>query len=458
VNQKRIKIIREGKEGFGPVVYWMSRDQRVRDNWALIHAQELALERKAPLLVVFCLAKQFLGATWRQYSFMLGGLREVEKDLARRHMGFIVAAGEPSIQIPRLAKEADARLLVTDFDPLRLKRQWLDAAARRLRIPLNQVDAHNIIPCWVASPKREFGAHTLRPKLQRQLPEFLKEFPRLHTHPFRMEMASPKVDWDRLVAGLSIDRAVGPVDWARPGEKAAGSALDDFLKRRLAIYADSRNNPVVDGQSHLSPWLHFGHLSAQRIALEAQDYDENLRSQEAFLEELVVRRELSDNFCYYAQDYDSCEAFPDWARATLEQHRSDVRPYLYSFSEFEAGQTHDELWNAAQLQMVRTGRMHGYLRMYWAKKILEWTESPEEAMHTAIDLNDRYELDGRDPNGYAGIAWSIGGVHDRAWGERPVFGKIRYMSYNGARRKFDTAAYIAKFKGLSGARGKRFMT
>jgi deoxyribodipyrimidine photo-lyase len=194
--------------------------------------------------------------------------------------------------------------------------------------------------------------------------------------------------------------------------------------------------------SHLSPYLHFGQLSAQRVALEAQGYDADIPAQEAFLEQLVVRRELSDNFCFYEPAYDRFEGLPAWARETLDRHRTDPRPYLYGLEEFEEARTHDPLWNAAQSQMVKTGYMHGYMRMYWAKKILEWTESPEEALRVAIYLNDRYELDGRDPNGYTGIAWCIGGLHDRAWGERPVFGKVRYMSAGGARRKFDAAAYI----------------
>ncbi len=201
-------------------------------------------------------------------------------------------------------------------------------------------------------------------------------------------------------------------------------------------------------QSRLSPYLHFGQLSAQRVALEVQAFDADIPAQEAFLEQLVVRRELSDNFCFHEPAYDRCEGFPAWALKTLEAHRRDPRPYLYALDEFEEARTHDPLWNAAQSQMVASGRMHGYLRMYWAKKILEWTESPEKAMRVAVYLNDRYQLDGRDPNGYAGIAWCIGGVHDRAWGERPVFGKVRYMSAGGARRKFDVAAYLEKVERL----------
>ena len=195
--------------------------------------------------------------------------------------------------------------------------------------------------------------------------------------------------------------------------------------------------------SDLSPYLHFGQIAPQRVAREIQQADAPPEAKQAFLEELIVRRELSDNFCWYNPDYDKFSGFPEWAQKTLDQHRDDRREYLYSLEEFEQGRTHDALWNAAQLEMVLRGKMHGYLRMYWAKKILEWTASPEEALEIAIYLNDRYELDGRDPNGYVGVAWSIGGVHDRAWGERPVFGKIRYMNLSGCQRKFKVDQYIA---------------
>ena len=212
----------------------------------------------------------------------------------------------------------------------------------------------------------------------------------------------------------------------------------------MSRYDWDRNETSREGQSDLSPYLHFGHIAPQRVALEVQESQSPRGSKEAFLEELIVRRELSDNFCYYNQDYDRFQGFPDWARKTLDEHRADEREYLYNLADFENARTHDPLWNAAQLEMVHRGKMHGYLRMYWAKKILELTASPEEAQEVAIYLNDRYELDGRDPYGYVGIAWSLGGVHDRAWGERPIFGKVRYMSYKGAAGKFDMQAYIDK--------------
>jgi len=241
-----------------------------------------------------------------------------------------------------------------------------------------------------------------------------------------------------MESSLKVDRGVGKVDWIQPGEKAARRALRRF-KAKEDDYAALSNDPNADALSGLSPYLHFGQISAQRVALET--------GSEEFLEELIVRRELSDNFCFYEKDYDSIACFPDWARKTLFEHAGDRREYIYSAEEFESAATHDPLWNAAQKQMTETGKMHSYLRMYWAKKILEWSRSPEEAVETAIYLNDRYELDGRDPNGYAGIAWSIGGVHDRAWGERKVFGKIRYMSYRGSRSKFDVDEFVSRYQG-----------
>ena len=441
---RRARILRRGTEKSGPVVYWMSRDQRVSDNWALLFAQHLALRERVPLMVAFCLVPSFLGATLRHYDFMLRGLREVEERLAEKDIPFSLLTGPPQREVPQFVSRHGAGSLVTDFDPLRVKREWKAGVADRVDIPFYEVDAHNIVPCWLASPKQEYAAHTLRSKIQRVLPEFLSEFPPLQRHPTTTGTIGGATDWDALRNTLRGLDAVAPVEWVEPGEEAARRALLDFVDTRLLRYAETRNDPNEDGQSNLSPYLHFGQLSAQRVALAVSKSHTNVDSQKAFLEELVVRRELADNHCFYNLHYDSFDGFPDWARKTLDEHRDDTRVHTYSLQQFESARTHDELWNAAQLEMVRRGKMHGYMRMYWAKKILEWTESPERALETAIYLNDRYELDGRDPNGYAGIAWSIGGVHDRPWPSRPVFGKIRYMSYNGCRSKFDVDAYVER--------------
>jgi deoxyribodipyrimidine photo-lyase len=448
MKKERERILKEGK-GLGPVVYWMSRDQRVLDNWALLYSQELALQKKTPLLVMFGLVPQFLDATIRHYGFMLRGLREVEKDLKAKNIPFVLLEGSPDERIPKFIIRHQIGTLVTDFDPLRVKRDWKKSVIDKLPIPAYEVDAHNIIPCWVASPKQEFAAYTFRPKVRRQLSEFLDDFPSLKKHPFSWKEKNKETDWKAVERNIKVDRAVQQVDWIKPGEKAANQMLYQFIKRRLSAYDQKRNDPSQDGQSHLSPYLHFGQISAQRIAIEIKKSKSRTGDRKAFLEELIVRRELSDNFCFYNEHYDDFQGFPDWAKKTLDEHRKDRREYLYSLEQFEAAQTHDELWNAAQMEVVKTGKMHGYMRMYWAKKILEWTETPEAAIKIAIYLNDKYELDGRDPNGYTGIAWSIGGVHDRAWFPRAVFGKIRYMSFRGARSKFDVNAYVSKVNALN---------
>ncbi len=434
MNLQRVRKLSEGREGGGPVVYWMSRDQRCRDNWALEFAREEASKRKAPLEVAFCLAPSFLQAAWRQYHFMLEGLRELEADLLRLNISFAVLAGDPPLVLNRHVRERDARLLVTDFDPLRPKQAWLEKALRSLPVPVFQVDAHNVVPCWVASDRREFSARTFRPRLQRLLPGFLDRFPTMRRHPFgRLE--GPLIDWKKLEGGLRVDRSVGPVASFKPGEKAARRALRDFIENRLECYA-TRASRVEDGaRSRLSPYLHFGQLSAQRVALEVSASGADAASCRAFLEELLVRKELSDNFCFHEPAYDSFYGLPPWGKRTLNEHRRDPRPYLYAADRLEKAGTHDPLWNAAQRMLAEEGYLHGHLRMYWAKKILEWSPSPEEAMETAVRLNDRYLLDGRDPNGYAGIAWSIGGLHDRPFRERPIFGKVRYMGFQGTSRK-----------------------
>ena len=442
VDPRRVRIVKQGSIGSGSVLYWMSRDQRVNDNWALLFAQELALERKVSLGVVFSLAPSFLNATLRQYGFMLKGLQEVENHLAELNIPFFLLIGSPEQELPAFLVKHHIGGLVTDFDPLRIKQQWKKEVAAHIKSRIYEVDGRNIVPCWEASSKKEYAAYTLRPKIHRALPEFLKDFPLAQKHPFPWPKKVKKTNWDEAEISLKIDRSVPEIDWLLPGEKAAAATLDRFLTKKLSAYASRRNDPTEDGVSNLSPYLHFGQISAQRVALQLKKKKVNKESKDGFLEELIVRRELSDNFCFYNPDYDRFAGFPEWAQKTLNEHRGDKREYLYSLEHFEDGKTHDDLWNAAQMEMVHRGKMHGYLRMYWAKKILEWTGSPEEALEVAILLNDKYELDGRDTNGYVGIAWSVGGVHDRAWKERPIFGKIRYMSYGGCKAKFDVNSYI----------------
>jgi len=444
---ERVCLVREGKDAGGPVVYWMSREQRASDNWALLFAQDLALEHKRPLVVVFCLVPDYPGANIRHYGFMLKGLQEVEQNLQNLKIPFVLLEGTPPEALPRYLAKRKGAFLVTDFDPLHIKRSWQNDLAAQIQCSFYLVDGHNIVPCWYTSPKQEYGAYTLRPKIKKLLPHFLGDFPKLMPHPVSSRtLAAAPVNWQKA-QNYVADHSVREVDWLIPGAAAAMEESRRFLRGGLQAYTQRRNDPNCDGQSNISPYLHFGQIAAQRVALLANAAKAPAQEKEAFLEELIVRRELADNFCYYNVNYDRFEGFPGWARKTLDEHREDKREYRYSRKILENGKTHDDLWNAAQREMVVRGKMHGYLRMYWAKKILEWSQSPEEAMAAAIYLNDRYELDGRDPNGYAGIAWSIGGVHDRAWQERPIFGKIRYMSNAGCVRKFDVTKYIARWLG-----------
>jgi deoxyribodipyrimidine photo-lyase len=445
MNQKRVRILKYATLRPNPVVYWMSRDQRADDNWALLFAQKLAVENKQPLIVVFNLVEKFLDATIRQYAFMLKGLRQTAEALKKKNIPFFLLTGTPHKWMPKFIVKYKAGALVTDFDPLKIKQHWKKRVAKQINVCFYEVDTHNIVPCWLAAPNQQYAARTLRPKLLKLLPEFLDKFEELKKHPFPYKGSVPKINWQQVTQKLKIDTSVPEVDWLIPGEKTAQKMLSDFIRFKLADYPDKRNDPTQDGQSNLSPYLHFGQFAPQRAALEVQKSNAPQKAKEVFLEELIIRRELSDNFCFYNKNYDNPKCFPNWARITLKMHRKDKREYLYALKDFEQANTHDPLWNAAQMEMLTRGKMHGFMRMYWCKKILEWTRSPAEAMKIAIYLNDKYELDGRNPNGYAGIAWSIGGIHDRPWPQRKIFGTIRYMSYDGCKNKFDVERYIAKY-------------
>lgn len=438
------QALASGKAASGPVLYWMHREHRVHDNWALLHARARAAALGVPLAVVWALAHSFLGATARQFGFLLRGMEEVQRTLTALHIPLIVLRGEPPVEVATYASTVGASLVVTDADPLRIKRWWLATAQLALPCGLEVVDNRCVVPCAVASNKREYAARTLRPRVHRLLGAFLEPYPALEPPTVAWREGVPAVDWEGLRSGMAVDRTVGEVAGVQPGESAARAALQHFLHDGLHRY-DKRNDPNADAVSGLSPWLHFGMVSAQRVALAVMaQADAPQACRDGFVEELIVRRELAENFCTYTDDYDSVSCFPDWAMRTLDKHAQDARPYLYDEQTLESASTHDPLWNAAQQEMVHTGKMHGYLRMYWAKKILEWTPDVATAMRVAVRLNDRYFLDGRDPNGYTGIAWSMGGVHDRPWGERAVFGTIRYMNFNGARGKFDVPAYVER--------------
>jgi deoxyribodipyrimidine photo-lyase len=442
MNEKRARQLNNAEYKSGTIVYWMDRDERHRHNHALLYAAMQAKEHNVPLVVVFNLVVDFLGGGMRQFDFKRRGLKELQKTFKEKGIAFTILLTDDSpSDLLRYFKQVEAGMVVTDFSPLRIQRKWKQAVKKELTIPFIEVDAHNIVPIWEASEKKEFAAYTIRKKIHKQLPEFLVDYPRM---PDVKTMHAPKTDW-KAIEKVELN---GPEIVETPsGEKAAHNTLRRFIESRLDGYAEKRNDPNEDALSGLSPYLHYGQISPQYIVLKVRAASAPLKDREAFLEEIIVRRELSDNFCYYEPKYDSFDGFHEWAQKSLNEHRKDKREYMYTRAQFEKAKTHDDLWNAAQIEMVTTGKMHGYMRMYWAKKILEWTKSPEDALKIAIYLNDTYELDGRDPNGYVGIAWSIGGVHDRAWNERPVFGKIRYMNANGAKRKFDTKSYIQRFLG-----------
>lgn len=445
VDPRRIIAHKHSSIPVRKVAYRMSRDQRVNDNWALLYAQEQALKHGCPLEVVLTLTPSYPMANSRHYDFMLRGLQEVERNLTELNIPFRLILDEsPTTAFEQYIQENGIGIVVSDFDPLRIKRQWVDAINQIEGIGHYEVDAHNIIPCRWVSQKVEFGAYTLRPKIKRVLSEFLTEMPKIKRQEISTLEDVQPTDWVKLEANLCSNGSVPPIHWLEPGETSAIQSLNVFLEHGINGYSEKRNNPTIDGQSNLSPFLHFGQLSAQRVAIEVYRRAAASPDTDAFLEELIVRRELSDNFCYYNPQYDTADGFADWAKKDIELHRNDEREYLYTREQLEKALAHDRLWNAAQTEMVKHGKMHGYMRMYWAKKILEWSPSVEEALATAIYLNDRYSIDGRDPNGYAGIAWSIGGVHDRAWFPRPIFGKIRYMSLKGCQSKFDVEAYIRK--------------
>ncbi|MGM0610587.1 MAG: deoxyribodipyrimidine photo-lyase [Thermodesulfobacteriota bacterium] len=445
IHPDRVRVIKDAPAASGPVLYWMSREQRLEDNWALFFAREAAVEKKTPLYIIFCLVPEFLNAGPRQYAFMLRGLKELSARARQLNIGFLLRRGEPGKTVHRTAAKLGAGQLILESDPLKLKRKWQKQVLNEINIKTYEIDARNIVPWWIASQKQEYSARTIRPRLSRLLPSFLHPFPELKRHPFTpAEHAQEEPD---LSMNFSAGAKLPEIKGITPGAAAAKSRLNEFIKTGLTQYDRYSNNPNKNILSQLSPYIHFGQISAQKVALRIRESGHALpEARQNFLEQVIIRRELAENFCAYNPNYDSLRSAPNWARETLKKHANDPRPFTYSLREFENGLTHDPLWNAAQIEMTATGKMHGYMRMYWAKKILEWTPAPENALEYAIYLNDRYELDGRDPNGYAGIMWSIGGIHDQGWKERPVFGKIRYMSYTGCKRKFRIGEYIDRVK------------
>jgi deoxyribodipyrimidine photo-lyase len=447
IQDERVQDLNDAEPGDGRyVLYWMQQSQRAELNHALEYAIHRANELDLPLLVAFGLMDDYPEASARHYHFMLQGLADVEKALDERDIPFVLQRGNPAAVALGLAD--DAALLVCDRGYLRHQRQWRDTVASKAPCPVVQVESDVVVPVELVSDKKELAARTIRPKITRHLDRFLVGL-RANT---LKNTTRPKVtgedlsDVDALLGRLKVDTSVPPVPLFTGGTTAATKVLAAFLADSFDTYAQNRNQPQTSDVSHMSKYLHYGQISPVHIALEAKKKHGGT-NQDDFLEELIIRRELPMNYVYYEKDYDKYSALPDFARTTLKEHADDERDPTYTRGELEKAETHDEYWNAAMRELVHTGYMHNYMRMYWGKKILEWSASPEAAYRTTLHLNNKYFLDGRDANSYANVAW-VFGQHDRGWTERPVFGKIRYMSAGGLERKADPAAYIAKVDAL----------
>ena len=435
------------------VVYWMQRAQRALDNSALDLAVETANALNQPVVIFFAPVPFYPHANLRHYAFLAQGIADTAKRARERGVGFILRC-YPEHSLLKFCDKVKASLVIGDENPLRDPNHWRGVAARKLRVPLWTVDADVLVPSKLLE-KEQYAARIIRPRLQQRLERFL-------TPP---QNPQAKIEWQKP-RGLhalpddgsfditedwqGLDRSVPPVDSFRGGTSEALRLLRDFVTYKLAHYPQRHGKPEMDGTSRLSPYLHFGHIGPHTVALAVERAKAPRAAKDDFLDQLITWRELSINFVHFNSLYDSIESAPDWAHRTLAKHAGDQRPVIYSRQQLELAETHDELWNAAQRQMLHAGWMHNYMRMYWAKKILEWSESPAVAYQTAVYLNDKYFLDGRDPNGYAGIAWAIAGKFDRPWFERPIFGTIRYMSGNAARKKFDADSYIEQMAELAG--------
>jgi deoxyribodipyrimidine photo-lyase len=435
------------------VLYWMQQSQRAPFNHALEYAARRANERDQGLVVGFGLTDAYPEANERHYAFMLEGLAETAQTLQTRGIKFVLRAGEPDEVA--LALAAEASLVVCDRGYLRHQRRWRERVAEDAGKSVVQVESDVVVPVEAASDKAEFAARTIRPKLRRAWPAFLSGLgaTTLKRASLSLPVASeldPRRP-ERLLDGLKIDRSVSRVGRFRGGTSQARRRLQRFLRAGLEGYRDARNDPADPQCANLSPYLHFGQISPVEIARKVEAAKSGGEADRAaYLEELIVRRELAVNFVHYTPAYDSYDGLPDWARATLAAHEGDDRPVRHARAALERAETDDDYWNAAMREMRATGYMHNYMRMYWGKKILEWSKTPRDAYATALYLNNKYFLDGRDPNSYANVAW-IFGLHDRPWQERPIFGKVRYMNARGLERKFDIQAYVRWARGLGGA-------
>ena len=435
---KKRKVKKDGQY----VLYWMQQAQRVRYNHALEYAIGEANKCDLPVVVVFGLTDDYPEANERHYAFLLEGLKDVAVGLAKRKIQFVLRHQSP--EKAALALAQDATLLVMDQGYLKIQKLWRQTAVQKAPCGVVLVETDVVVPVTEVSDKEEYAARTIRPKIHRVLEDYLVEIKKMKVKRSSLNMRFDGLDANDVAGVLKqmkIDRRVGRVNTFLGGEVEAQKQLKLFVNTQLNRYAIDRNDPSLGGVSHMSPYLHFGQISPLDIALAIRDAIGEDENGLVYLEELIVRRELSVNFVHFNMHYDAFDAIPEWAQKTLAKHEDDVRDYIYDLAQWEAGETHDPYWNAAQKEMVITGKMHNYMRMYWGKKILEWSETPQTAFDIILYLNNRYELDGRDANSYTGVAWCFG-KHDRPWKERAVFGTVRYMNANGLKRKFDIEAYV----------------
>lgn len=446
--EKRIQhLIHKDQSHHGVyILYWMQQSQRVEYNHALIHAIHLANERNLPLYVYFGLTSQYPGANQRHYAFMLEGLKETFSSLQKLGISVVFQQSEPDVGILSWIENADA--IVFDLGYLRIQRLWrkhvYQAILEKPAHPdLYSVESDVVVPVRIASEKLEYGAYTLRPKINRLRDEFLQEasLPSL-----RVSTSSSQIDGSAMECLNSLNHTVLKSRFYQGGYISAKKQLAVFMKN-FAHYKDS-SDPSVDITSHLSMYLHFGQISPVEIALSIRNLDADEQLKEAFLEQLIVRRELAMNFVFYNENYDQFDFITEpWAYRTMQAHQSDPREYVYTQNDYLSFSTHDPYFNAAMKEMVFTGYMHNYMRMYWAKKIIEWSPSMKEAYETILFLNDTYFIDGRDANSYAGVAWCFG-KHDRPWQERSIFGQLRYMNQAGLLRKFNMELYLTRIHSL----------
>lgn len=430
------------------VVYWMQRSQRALDNPALDVAVEAANLLGKPTVVFFAPVPFYPHANLRHYEFLAQAIPDTSARLAKRNIGFVLRR-YPDHSLLRFCDDVKPALVIGDENSLREAEHWRQLAARKLRVPLWTVDSDVVIPGKLVN-KRFTAARFIRPAIQAQLNQFLvpsKNPKATHTWASPKNLQSLPPDFD-ILRDLPLDRSASPVSSFRGGTTEALRLLKQFTSGPLHRYGTQRNHPEIDGTSSLSPYLHFGHISPVTVALAVKESNAPAADKQAYLDQLITWRELATNFVRFHPEYDNFQCAEPWALKTLAEHSADRRPFLYTRSELENAETHDELWNAAQRQMLGRGWMHNYMRMYWAKKILEWSANPHQAYETAVYLNDKYFLDGRDPNGYLGIAWSMVGKMDRPWFPRSIFGLIRYMSHDSVVKKFDARRYVNQFTQL----------